>query len=403
MPKAKAVYDALGNRVATKVNDEWRFMVYDAFGKMVAEYGNEEPNITAGLKFVHQDWQGSVRTVTNRNGYVINRTDHQAFGDNIGAGIGDRNTAQGYLPDQSLRQGYGMTENDEGSGQQHTWFRKLETQAGRWTSPDPYKDSMNLGDPQSFNRYTYVTNDPVNMIDPSGLYEACAHEEMTRFLGNLAGLDSSLVDRLAGYTGDSHSEAADAKKWAATTWQNILEWDVYRTGPWAMHFPTEQELRRNIGLYPSHIASGAYQQAGFTLHSIQDGIGAHSGIRNIPGHTISNLVGRSVDRILGDNKFIRAALGTLNTMSGGRLSTLTPQQINDLIDAIVAGCKGKNEGGDFNWDITRPPATVYGGGGGGGGEYFPGYYPYHYYWNVQYIWRVFITIEVVTVTVVEEE
>jgi hypothetical protein len=28
---------------------------------------------------------------------------------------------------------------------------------------------MNLGDPQSFNRYSYVTSDPTNFVDPSGL------------------------------------------------------------------------------------------------------------------------------------------------------------------------------------------------------------------------------------------
>ncbi|MDQ3684948.1 MAG: hypothetical protein M3430_05025, partial [Acidobacteriota bacterium] len=34
---------------------------------------------------------------------------------------------------------------------------------------DPYDGSMNLADPQSFNRYSYVQNDPVNFVDPSGL------------------------------------------------------------------------------------------------------------------------------------------------------------------------------------------------------------------------------------------
>jgi hypothetical protein len=41
--------------------------------------------------------------------------------------------------------------------------------AGRWTRPDPYKGSMKLGNPQSFNRYSYVNNKPTNFVDPSGL------------------------------------------------------------------------------------------------------------------------------------------------------------------------------------------------------------------------------------------
>ena len=30
---------------------------------------------------------------------------------------------------------------------------------------------MSIGDPQSLNRYAYVQNDPVNLMDPNGLEE----------------------------------------------------------------------------------------------------------------------------------------------------------------------------------------------------------------------------------------
>ncbi len=392
-PDAWTVYDALGNRVATKINDIWQLMVYDAFGKLVAEYGVAAES-TGGVKYIQQDWQGSVRAVTNSNGFVVARTDHQAFGEDIGVGVGLRKVEQGFSADKATRQGYGLTENDNATGQQHTWFRKLETQAGRWSSPDPYKGSMSLGDPQSFNRFSYVRNDPINYVDPSGLYEACVHEAMTRFLGNLAGVDSGLVNRLAGYTGDGHAEAADAPKWAATSRHNIQEWLRYGTGPWTIHFPTEAELRERMGRYATDVAQGNVQNAAFTLHSIQDGLGAHSGIRSFPGHVGSNIAGRSVDRVLGDQKFIRASLATLHTMSGGRMSTLTPSQINQLIDAILNECGGK-----FKFEITRPQETIYGGGGG----FEPSYYPYHYYWNITYIWIIVIRYEVVTVTVLDEE
>jgi RHS repeat-associated protein len=167
-PDAWTVYDALGNRVATKINDIWQLMVYDAFGKLVAEYGVAAESL-GGVKYIQQDWQGSVRTVSNNNGFVVARTDHQAFGEDIGIGVGLRKVEQGYSADKATKQGYGLTENDS-TGLNHTWFRKLETQAGRWSSPDPYKGSMSLGDPQSFNRYSYVTNDPVNFVDPKGLF-----------------------------------------------------------------------------------------------------------------------------------------------------------------------------------------------------------------------------------------
>ena len=52
--------------------------------------------------------------------------------------------------------------------QQHTWFRKLETQAGRCHRPILYRP-MDTNDPRTFNRYAYVEGDPVNRTDPSGL------------------------------------------------------------------------------------------------------------------------------------------------------------------------------------------------------------------------------------------
>ena len=86
-PDAHTVYDALGNRVATKINDTWQYMIYDVFGKLVAEYGVPSEGI-GGVKFIQQDSLGSVRTVTNSSGSVLARRDHQAFGEEIGAGIG---------------------------------------------------------------------------------------------------------------------------------------------------------------------------------------------------------------------------------------------------------------------------------------------------------------------------
>ncbi|MBK8148871.1 MAG: hypothetical protein IPK58_11845 [Acidobacteria bacterium] len=79
-----------------------------------------------------------------------------------------RTTAQGFGAPASNRQGYGLTEKDS-TELNHTWFRKNENRAGRWTSPDPYNGSASVGNPQSWNRYSYVESQPTNFVDPSGL------------------------------------------------------------------------------------------------------------------------------------------------------------------------------------------------------------------------------------------
>lgn len=167
--QSNAVYDASGQRVATQVDGVWTFFIYDTFGKKVCEYGGLQATDEGGVKYVLQDWQGSSRAILSNSGYVNARMDYTAFGEEINSGIGQRTTTQGYAASNTLDQKYALTERDKATGLDHTWFRKLENQAGRWTSPDPYNGSINLGSPQSFNRYSYVENQPTNFVDPSGL------------------------------------------------------------------------------------------------------------------------------------------------------------------------------------------------------------------------------------------
>jgi RHS repeat-associated protein len=118
--------------------------------------------------YVLNDAQGSARTVMNNNGSsssVIARHDYLPFGEEISSGL--RGSGLGYGATDNNRQKYGMTERDDATGLDHTWWRKYENLSGRWTSPDPL--SGGIGDPQSFNGYNYTGNDPVNFIDPSGL------------------------------------------------------------------------------------------------------------------------------------------------------------------------------------------------------------------------------------------
>jgi hypothetical protein len=140
---AFSVYDALGNRVATKVNDVWQFVLYDAFGKLVAEYGVQGEGL-GGVSYVLQDWQGSVRASVNNNGFIQARFDFTAFGEEVSLGVGLQSLEQGYTGDAITKQSYGLTEKDS-SGQNHTWFRKQEQRAGRWTSPDSYIRFNELG------------------------------------------------------------------------------------------------------------------------------------------------------------------------------------------------------------------------------------------------------------------
>jgi RHS repeat-associated protein len=191
-------YDAAGQRVQTfAYSTTFRNTVYDVFGQPVADYTGssggtlERENIyrfgqllatyetaTSALNYVLTDAQGSTRAIMSNSGgnsAILARHDYLPFGEEIGSGTGQRTGGQGgqgYGAADTNRQKYGLTERDDPTGLDHTWFRKYDNTAGRWTTPDRYLGSMSPSSPQSFNRYAYVTNDPVNFIDPSGL-EQC--------------------------------------------------------------------------------------------------------------------------------------------------------------------------------------------------------------------------------------
>ena len=56
------------------------------------------------------------------------------------------------------------------NGSDEAMFRRYNRRHARFDQPDPYDGSFHLADPQSFNRYPYVTNDLVNFTDPTGLW-----------------------------------------------------------------------------------------------------------------------------------------------------------------------------------------------------------------------------------------
>ncbi len=62
--QAVSVYDAGGQRVATEIDGLWKLMIYDASGKMVAEYGGSQSSGEGGVKYLLQDNHGSTRAIT---------------------------------------------------------------------------------------------------------------------------------------------------------------------------------------------------------------------------------------------------------------------------------------------------------------------------------------------------
>jgi RHS repeat-associated protein len=62
------------------------------------------------------------------------------------------------------------TISNPSSGLYDFLFREYNPQHGRWISPDPAGfGAVNLVAPQTWNRYAYLGNGPLNQVDPMGL------------------------------------------------------------------------------------------------------------------------------------------------------------------------------------------------------------------------------------------
>src|SRR5438128_7419338 len=117
---------------------------------------------------------GAPRMIFDQTGSLqnVSRHDYLPFGEELYAGTGGRTTSQGYTNNDGARQKFTGYEADSETGLNFAQARYQSSTQGRFTSPDPFGGSMSPASPQSFNRYSYVGNNPVNRIDPSGLFDA---------------------------------------------------------------------------------------------------------------------------------------------------------------------------------------------------------------------------------------
>ncbi|MBI2679147.1 MAG: RHS repeat-associated core domain-containing protein [Candidatus Koribacter versatilis] len=74
-----------------------------------------------------------------------------------------------YETGAASRQKFTTYERDGESGLDYAIMRSYSSTLGRFSAPDPLAGSV--GNPQSLDRYTYVESDPIDSIDPLGLWK----------------------------------------------------------------------------------------------------------------------------------------------------------------------------------------------------------------------------------------
>jgi RHS repeat-associated protein len=167
-PTATYMYDGEGQRVSKTVSGQTTTYVYDAFGNLAAEYGGDSS--ACGTCYVTTDHLGSTRLLTNAGG-VFARYDYEPFGQEIGANYDGRTTPMGFtaMLDDANPKFTGQMRDYETT---LDWFnvRYYSGWQGRFQSPDPGNAGADPSNPQSWNGYAYVANNPLSYTDPTGMF-----------------------------------------------------------------------------------------------------------------------------------------------------------------------------------------------------------------------------------------
>jgi len=162
-------YDGAGQRVKKVAGAVTTIFVYNATGQMVAEYDNSNlPPVSPGTTYISTDTLGSPRLLTTGQGAVKAHHDYAPFGEELTPQLGGRSSQQQYVVDD-MSQKFTGQERDSETGLDYFHARYYASSQGRFTSGDPLLASGEVSNPQTWNRYAYVMNNPVNFTDPSGL------------------------------------------------------------------------------------------------------------------------------------------------------------------------------------------------------------------------------------------
>jgi RHS repeat-associated protein len=181
---AQYIYTADDERIAIYTGGgQWRFTVRDLDGKVIREVtASQLPSGTTwtwnrdhvfrdGLllasvlpgttRHYHLDHLGSPRLVTDENHRKIGVYAYYPFGDEVNLGL-----QEPLAPDAIQFTGQ---ERDNSLSLDYMHARYYSSSMGRFLSMDPALDfEKTLPNPQMWNRYAYVVNNPIRFTDPDG-------------------------------------------------------------------------------------------------------------------------------------------------------------------------------------------------------------------------------------------
>ncbi|WP_308855468.1 RHS repeat-associated core domain-containing protein, partial [Shewanella sp. LC2] len=158
----------------------WRAFLSDATGDDIAVL-SYTPTRSHLLQFTLKDRLGSATTLADQHGNIVSQRYFDPFGRTTDLGINhqldiqNKNTVLSQLQDLAVtnKNRRGFTDHEHLNEQQliHMNGRVYDYNLGRFMSVDPFIQSPTST--QSVNPYSYIMNNPLAGIDPTGYYAEC--------------------------------------------------------------------------------------------------------------------------------------------------------------------------------------------------------------------------------------
>jgi RHS repeat-associated protein len=182
-------YDALGRWVDRSAGGAYTQVVYGPDGRelvltsgqspvkvyvrlpggAMADYEVVAPGVTGLHAYWHPDWLGTARLYTTSTRTVSQDVAVAPFG-------------EWYPGEQADSFFTGIGQSADAGDTRFFPARNYHTTEGRWLTPDPAGlAAADLTDPQTWNRYAYVNNNPLGLVDPSGMspFVFCTYGQTT--------------------------------------------------------------------------------------------------------------------------------------------------------------------------------------------------------------------------------
>jgi RHS repeat-associated protein len=167
--------------------------------------GAERPSTLGGRRHFHLDHLGSPRLITSNDGQIVSSHDYLPFGgestsvyQETGSGFDREDPMKFTGHERDYAGGFGR---EDGHAIDYMHARYYNSTMGRFLSMDPImKVDEASRNPQSWNRYVYVRDSPLNLKDPDGRLAIPWHFVITALAARASGKSITASLKLATAT-----------------------------------------------------------------------------------------------------------------------------------------------------------------------------------------------------------